>query len=439
MSINEKIKDLNILIIGAGPAGLSLARLLQQEKGCKNVIVVERDVDRNTRIGGSSLDLHEGTGIRFIKRANLFEDFKNISRPEGESITIANKDGKVILRKPHLKINSKKPEIDRGDLRRLLIDSLLPDTILWNHHFISLEEQPLDGTTIVTFKNGTSIKADLVIGADGANSKIRPYVNDISLKYSGITLIEFEIENPKQVCPEIYDLVDNGLFYALSDEKGFIVQLKGDGNLIIYLSCKRDENWIKESGFDFKKKEFKEIKEFIKSDVLSDWSDIYKNLLDNAVEPFIPRPLYSIPFEPMIEWKSKSNITLIGDSAHTIVPYAGKGINEGMADSCDLIDCLFEVDSEEKEFNLHKRLNKYESLMHQRILEAGNDSNDAKEIVHDNNACNLLVDRFLGSYKYIKSLIPFYTYFINSLTDSFGYSKNIRWLDIIQSIDEDSS
>ncbi|EGC36823.1 hypothetical protein DICPUDRAFT_150613 [Dictyostelium purpureum] len=410
-----KVKDLNIVIIGGGPAGLSMARLLQLND-FKNVMVVERDINRTIRVGGSSLDLHSDSGLIFIEKAKLMNEFLRVSRPEGESITIADKNANIVLKKPHLKIASKKPEIDRGVLRDLLVDSLVEGTIKWDHQFVSLNQLD-NGKTEIVFKDGKTIVADLVIGADGANSKIRPYVTDMKLKYSGITLVEFEVENPKQLCPQVYEWVDAGLFYVLDDEKGFIVQLKGDGNLIIYLSCKREENWIKNSGLDFKN-DLESVKTFIKKEVLSDWNPIFHNVVDNATF-FIPRPLFSIPLDPMIDWKSNKNITLIGDAAHTIVPYAGKGINSGMMDAVELTECLIEP----SDMQLSERLNRYEEKMHTRMLEVATDSMDAQEIVHNKDANTLLVDRFLGYYKYVKDILPYFIYSINYITDLFGFSK----------------
>ena len=60
-----------IAIVGGGPGGLTLARLLQQ--GGANVTVYERDQSRSARVQGSALDLHEDSGLAALGAAGLLD------------------------------------------------------------------------------------------------------------------------------------------------------------------------------------------------------------------------------------------------------------------------------------------------------------------------------------------------------------------------------
>ena len=68
-----------IVIIGAGPGGLTLARILQQ-RGVKSAIY-ESEESANARNQGGSLDLHEDTGQSALRACGLIVEFKKLSRP----------------------------------------------------------------------------------------------------------------------------------------------------------------------------------------------------------------------------------------------------------------------------------------------------------------------------------------------------------------------
>ena len=169
-----------IAILGAGPAGLTLARLL--ERSHVDYIVYERDESASWafgRSGSGTLDLHAGTGLLALKEAGLLEQFNSLARQNAPS-KIADSLGQIYLDTSEER-NNDKPEIDRRDLRELLLGSMPAEKIHWKSKVREVVRS--NGSVSICFEDGR-IESDfaLVVGADGAWSKARKLVSrDVSL------------------------------------------------------------------------------------------------------------------------------------------------------------------------------------------------------------------------------------------------------------------
>lgn len=330
------LQDKIVAIVGGGPGGLTLARLLQN-KGV-NVKVYERDANRNVRVQGATLDLHYESGLRALEEAGLLDAFKATYRPGNDLYRVVNKDA-VILHDDHKRSSTGdfgdewfRPEIDRGPLRDMLLDSLHPDTVAWDSHIVTLEKMG-DGWNII-FKNGTKAYADVVIGADGANSKIRKIVTPIEAKYSGVTYLVGNIPNLAENTPKINALLKGGKVAALEDSRTIFLSAKGDGSLDFYICWKTGLNWAAENSIDLTN--IAQVSEWFNTE-FKGWGGIWQELFTYQDIQFILRPLYGVP--PDQHWEAQPNITLLGDAAH-VLPPNGEGVNAAMLDALDLSICL---------------------------------------------------------------------------------------------------
>ena len=331
------IQDKKIAIVGGGPGGLTLAKLLQRKGATVNVY--ERDMDQYVRVQGATLDLHDESGLKALQEAGLMDAFKANFRPGADRIRIVNKTATVILDE-HTGTEEQtfgdeafRPEIDRGPLRTLLLESLQPETVVWNRRFESMEL--VGDSWRLHFKNDTSADADVVIAADGANSKIRPFITPIKPFYVGLTVVEGAIYHPETVAPRLQQLVNAGKIFAFGDEKSIIISAKGDGSLVFYAGFKTNEFWVQNSGIDFNNRV--QIQAWFEQ-TFSDWDPIYQELIIGAGAPFVPRPQYCMPLDQT--WEALPNLTLLGDAAHLMPPYAGEGVNMAMLDALELSRCL---------------------------------------------------------------------------------------------------
>lgn len=323
-----------VAIIGAGPGGLTLARLLQL-KGV-DVTLYERDASPGFRQQGATLDLHENAGLKALAAAGLTDAFKASYRPDAGRLRVTDKTMHVYL-DDHLSgegYTEIRPEIDRGPLRDLLVESLRPGTICWDHHFLSMEKNGREGGWTIYFKNGTSVKADIVIAADGANSKIRPYLTGIQPVYSGITVIEGTIKQAQDKAPGLWKLTKGGKVFMLDQEKSVATSAKGDGSLTFYFGLKVAEDWVTTCGIDFQDKE--RISTWLSRE-FRNWSPVLQELLTSEL-PLLPRVMCHFP--PDQHWHSQCDLTLIGDAAHRMPPYAGEGANMAMLDALQLAEAL---------------------------------------------------------------------------------------------------
>ena len=219
------IQNKTIAIVGGGPGGLTLARLLQL-KGA-DVKVYERDFNKNVRVQGATLDLHEESGLAALRTANLMEEFKKNFRPGADKMIIVNEQARSFYsdHEDDTKVEEIfgsqyfRPEIDRAPLRNMLLESLQPDTVVWNSYFLSMKKQ--NNGWLLHFKNGLSAYADIVIAADGANSKIRPYITDIKAIYSGVTALEGNVYYSEKATPNIHKLLQGGKIFAYGNAQVF--------------------------------------------------------------------------------------------------------------------------------------------------------------------------------------------------------------------------
>lgn len=319
--------------MGGGPGGLMLGRLLQQAG--VQVRVYERDVNQHVRQQGSTLDMHYDTGLRAIITAGLLEEFKRLYRRGADRSAVL--DGQLRVLAVNEQTGSEedlgqaffRPEIDRGPLRDMLMASLPEGVIVWDSRFQQLT--PAGEGWQLTFENGTSAYADLVIAADGANSKLRPYLTAIEPVYSGATAIEGNILHAPVNAPHLWQLAGNGSLYVLENGRTIFFITKGDGTLTFLLGVAKPENWLATSGIDLADRAA--VAAWFKQE-FAGWDELFAT---DAVS-FMPRVWYHFP--PDQHWPSQPNLTIIGDAAHRIPPYAGEGANQALADALDLYEAL---------------------------------------------------------------------------------------------------
>ena len=366
-----------VAIVGGGPGGLTLAKLLQQ-KGV-SVKVYERDSDRYFRQQGATLDLHYESGLKALKAAGLMDEFKKNYRPGAERVTITNNNAIAQYSEaddePLLDLDSKyaRPEIDRGPLRDLLINSLDEDTIVWDARFLELKVNG-EGWDL-TFENGIKAYADLVVAADGANTKIRKYLTDIERIYSGSTIVEGNIYNAAINAPKLWNLTNGGKIFALWQGKNIVLSAKGEGSLSFYTITTETEQWADLPGINFNLKD--EVLYWFKerfSDWSADWHEIFKS--DESY--FVHRPQYYFPTDQ--SWQSLPNLTLLGDAAHQTPP-SGDGVNQAMLDALELSNALTGNFK-----NLQSAIAHYENEMLKRTAVATEEALDmSTSMLADNN------------------------------------------------------
>jgi len=322
-----------IAIVGGGPAGLALAKLLQLKN--INVKVYERDANRDVRVQGATLDLHEGSGLEALKRAGLLDEFYKHHRPAASKMRLVDGAMNIVFDDHDFAAVTAetRPEIDRAPLRDILLNSLGPDTVVWNRHFVSMEKE--ENGWHLFFKDGSDAYADLVIAADGANSSVRPYLSDIKPIYSGITLIEGNIYNAEKHTPNLFALAKGGKVMAFDQEQFIGYGTKGDGSIMFVANFKTQEAWLAESGVDFNNKAV--VLEWFKKE-FTNWSDKWYEFFVNDAVYFVPRPQYYFPFDQ--SWETDDSLTMIGDAAHRMPPYAGEGANVAMQDAFELAERL---------------------------------------------------------------------------------------------------
>ncbi|WP_214410261.1 FAD-dependent oxidoreductase [Sphaerisporangium fuscum] len=326
-----------IAVIGGGPAGLTFARVLHRHD--QPVTVIERDPAPDARPPGGTLDLREELGQLALSKAGLLAEFQALSRPEGQAMRILDVDGTVLRDwrpRPDERAN---PEIDRGQLRDLLLGPL---DVQWGRGVTEVVPGTRDGV-LVRSADGREETFDLVVGADGAWSRVRPAVSPATPHYTGVTVVETSLDDVDTRHPGLARLIGDGSMAVYGVNRALVAQRNSGGHVKVYAQFRAPLDWHTDlgrymglngrTGLDLADAEA------VRSSLLAlfdGWAAPVLDLLRHGTA-FAHRPLYVLPVSHI--WAHVPGVTLLGDAAH-LMPPLGVGANLAMLEGAELAESV---------------------------------------------------------------------------------------------------
>jgi 2-polyprenyl-6-methoxyphenol hydroxylase-like FAD-dependent oxidoreductase len=327
------------------------------------------------------LDIHDYNGQKAIRAAGLWNEFDAIIHRGGESMRILDHTA-AVLREEHNQGQMERPEVDRGQLRDMLIDSLPDGTIHWGHKAVTIRDIDGAGRREVEFANGEIITTDLLIGADGAWSKVRPLLTPVKPAYTGISFIEADLFDGAAQHPAEAAAMGQGMLFAFQDDTGILGHLETDGTLHVYLGFRVPEDWVDTIDFT----DNPAAKQAI-LDRLPGWDEALRGFIANADTPLTPRPINALPVG--MSWERIPGVTLLGDAAHVMSPFAGEGANLALYDGSLLALAIAQHPGD-----IDTALAKYEADLFPRSADAARDSAGSLEMLFAPGSPQGLLDMF---------------------------------------------
>jgi len=366
---------MSIAIVGAGMGGLALARVLHVH-GIESV-VYERESSRDARGQGGMLDIHSGQ--RALREAGLIEPFYAIARGAGQDMRLLEPDGTLLLQEdtpddaPLLR-----PEVDRADLRDLLLDSLPDNVVRWGHAFESADNGRL------RFADGGSATYDLLVGADGAQSRVRALLTDARPTHIGQNVVELGIPDIDHTHPDLAAMVGRGNYWVVGNGLSLAAQRNGDGRVRIGISFyNTGADWFATSGIPLDDPATARARLI---DLLAGWDARFTALIAACDDFVMPRSITTLPVG--LTWPSNPGVTLVGDAAH-LMPPVGEGANMALLDGA-LLGLALAAHPDD----FPAAVTEYEREMFERTGAAARMSADMQELLMSRDAAQKLLAFF---------------------------------------------
>jgi len=366
-----------ISIIGAGLGGLMLARVLHVH-GIP-ATVYEAEATPTARSQGGMLDIHDHNGQLALKAAGLFDAFVALIHPGGEATRVLDQHGTVLLDQPDTG-NGGRPEVQRGKLRQLLLDSLPAGCVRWGHKVIAVRALG-GGRHEVTFAHGSTVTTDLLVGADGAWSRIRPLVSEAQPEYIGFAFVETYLFDSDTRHPASARAVGGGALFAVAPGKGILAHREPEGTLHAYVKINKPAAWI--AGLDLDDVDATVARVAAE---FSDWAPELTALITEGDTAPVVRTIHALPTEH--RWDRVPGVTLLGDAAHLMAP-SGEGANLAMFDGAELAKALAAHRDD-----IESALAEYEAALFPRSAAAAAECVHTLALCFDDNAPHSLVEFF---------------------------------------------
>ncbi|WP_433832947.1 FAD-dependent oxidoreductase [Actinoplanes sp. CA-015351] len=317
-----------VTIIGAGLGGLTLARVLH----LYNVPVVVYDAEDSAwaRTQGGQLDLHEHNGQRALAIAGLTQEYRAIIHTGGGAQRVLDQQGAVLA--DLLDDGSMaRPEALRGDIRRILLESLPTGTVRWGKKLTAATHLG-EGRHELTFADGSTDSTEILVGADGTWSRVRTLLSGEKPAYAGLSYIDTYLHDVDERHPRTAKVVGDGAMYALIPGKGFLAHREAHDTIHTYVVLNRPVEWF--AGIDFT--DAGATRTRIAAE-FEGWAPELTALITDADTPPILRSIHQLPDRH--RWDRTPGVTLLGDAAHVTVP-GGEGANTAMLDGAELGEAI---------------------------------------------------------------------------------------------------
>ncbi|KAJ3379453.1 hypothetical protein HDU84_006645, partial [Entophlyctis sp. JEL0112] len=395
----------HVAVIGAGPSGLCLARILQLNG--VSVTVYEGEESRSARSQGGALDMHVETGQRAIAVAGLTAEFRAKVQLGLDAMQILDATDGAVLFEDAGDGGKARPEIERGDLRDIFLDSLEPTTV--------------SGPLSLRFADGTTATADVVVGADGAWSRVRAVLTTAVPAYTGVTMLDIRL-------PHDFDNKSRGLKTGM-----LIARARDEAHcLFAYLGQ------LSRAYFAVKTDKPASVTPSLVYSIVKDWEGGLRDVAMGAAQDGVVRQIVALPRDigvnrdytanPQEAWKKF--VTVIGDAAH-VAPPNDEGANLALADAADLAKALLHAMKNprlsETDLTLHDRIGraiaKFEKMTWKRTAVETDEAMNFMELFYGPGGAQAIADWMRSQFSVKNMLYMGFKWILNSTAILFHSEK----------------